>query len=713
MDKLQFSNKASKQWITFYFLFAVLPTFGQFSDTIEWKCEAYINAPDGKTKIELGNELMELNYSLDLEEAKTIYSDFDQRSTKTGNQQYRMLGNFILGDVYYYKNQLDSSFLFYMSQAQIAENINDYTSAATGLVNAAFVLDVQGKNLEAIQILRRADKLASLSDQGVDMSSGYFNLAIIFHKMGEVDSASLYIKKVIESDRKAENLEGMVHNLQFLVDLELRGGNLDDARKFCLECLELSEKIEYKRGMGMCQYSMAFVEYQDNNLEQALERIDKAIDIYVERMDSTKMGQLVRLKANIINSTQPEEAEALFKEAEMYGLQAENSLQLSKTSVDLAKLFLKQNKYNEFESQLEKIRKRVQGKEFIDIEDELLDLQYQYYRKQNKITQANEILNEKVKRFEQRNKDLIKSQANYASQFYELFELERELERAEYENEINQLKSRKRTNIFILVGVLLLFFALLGYLAYQNQKNKNVIIEKKALEEKLKSNNLILEKELDALRSQMNPHFLFNSLNSINDYIMHQEPRMASKYLTKFSRLMRTILNNSRKKFVSLSEELEAVELYMEMEKIRFKEKFDFKLEIEDNIKTDYLYIPAMLIQPYLENSVKHGIKHLDGRGLIMLSILKNGEDRLRFIVKDNGVGRQKSHALQQHSGHNRKSFGMEITSSRIDLLNKIYDVNADIEYIDYSDPVGTEVILSLEPIIKRQTNGNLKSAYH
>ena len=701
MNILSFINSLSIRLIVILaIVFGPLVSHGQVLDTIITKAQEFTKTSSSKERSILTDQIMDLNYGLSIEDANTLRKELNELASQESNPGYNIISCMILGDVFYFKNQMDSSFYYYLKQAQLAENNQVLNYAISGYVNAAYVLEVEGKLFEAIELIKRADRLPYESEDEVNMGSGFFNLALIYHKMGQPDSASYYLKKVIEIDRADENLSGMVHNLQFLVDLELRSGKLEDAKIYCEECLALSKQANYKRGEGMCLYSTAFTAYQAGDYPDALKYINESIGIDIERKDFTNMGQLLRLKANITSKSDQSAAEMLYKEAVEYGKASKNVLQLCNTGIDLAKFYLGEKKYSKAKGVIDDVKEWVKGKDLIDIEEKLLDLQYNLAKKQGNLFLANQILEQKVEFKEKRIKDLFNSQSNSANQYYEMFEMERELREISYQNEINQLEAKRMNNIYMSVGGILLLTSLLGYFAFQNQKNRNLVLRKTSEEEKLIANNRILEKELDALRSQMNPHFLFNSLSSINDYIMHQEPRVASKYLTKFSKLMRTILNNSKKKFVSIQEELDAINLYMEMEQLRFSGKFDYKLNIDTSIDKDALMIPAMLIQPYLENSVKHGIKHLTERkGLINVNIHQLENDRIKIQIIDNGVGRKKSQEIKHSLDRNRKSYGLEITSDRVNILNKIYEVDADLKYIDHENPSGTEVVLSLTPI--------------
>ncbi len=213
-------------------------------------------------------------------------------------------------------------------------------------------------------------------------------------------------------------------------------------------------------------------------------------------------------------------------------------------------------------------------------------------------------------------------------------------------------------------------------------------------------NKRIAEVEMNALRAQMNPHFLFNSLNSINRYIVHNEPRVASEYLTKFSRLMRSVLQNSEKQQVSLKDELEALKLYVEMEALRFKDRFTFesRVEVEDDI--EQVLIPPLLLQPYVENAIWHGLMHRKGGGGKLSLRVSRNAGILLFEIEDNGVGRKRSAELKSKSATHKRSMGMRITSDRMQLARSMFNLNTEVRIIDLYDaaqkPCGTKVIISM-----------------
>lgn len=218
------------------------------------------------------------------------------------------------------------------------------------------------------------------------------------------------------------------------------------------------------------------------------------------------------------------------------------------------------------------------------------------------------------------------------------------------------------------------------------------------LKEKRKTelNNKIAHLESQALRAQMNPHFIFNTLSSIQHYISNNDTDAALKYLSKFAKLMRKIMDNSKQQMISVSEEINALDLYLELEVMRFAKKFEYKITVDPMIDQNYDRIPSMLIQPYVENAIIHGLLPKDGEGKIIIDLQKQGETIL-CTVEDNGIGRERSKEYKKNRVQQHKSMGMSITQERLDVLNSSLKSNLNAEIIDlYEDgrPAGTRVRL-------------------
>lgn len=211
-------------------------------------------------------------------------------------------------------------------------------------------------------------------------------------------------------------------------------------------------------------------------------------------------------------------------------------------------------------------------------------------------------------------------------------------------------------------------------------------IDKKRKEEYLKAefDKKLASVEMHALRAQMNPHFIFNCLNSIDYYILKSETENASEYLNRFSRLIRLILQNSRSKSVNLRDELDALRLYIEMESLRFDRQFDYEVKVDKDLNLEEVTIPPMILQPYVENAIWHGLMQKKGRRRLELIITRENS-HLYCVIQDNGIGREAAMALRSKSAGRRKSMGMQITSDRIGMISK----DAIVRVEDLRDPEG------------------------
>jgi len=206
----------------------------------------------------------------------------------------------------------------------------------------------------------------------------------------------------------------------------------------------------------------------------------------------------------------------------------------------------------------------------------------------------------------------------------------------------------------------------------------------------------IKEAEMQTLRSQMNPHFLFNTLNSINSFIILNKTEDASSYLTTFSKLMRSILENSKHEMISLQKELQTLKLYLELESVRLEHSFDYQYDIDPKIDTGYIRIPPLIIQPFTENAIWHGLRNKQGKGLLIIRVRQPDNETLQIIIKDDGIGREASRKLKKDQTHH-KSYGIEITAERLLMLDLKNSVKITDLYDHYGMPAGTQVIITIK----------------
>lgn len=273
-------------------------------------------------------------------------------------------------------------------------------------------------------------------------------------------------------------------------------------------------------------------------------------------------------------------------------------------------------------------------------------------------------------------------------------------------NKNNQLKEQKlKQESFVknslVAGILLLF--LLGVFIFRNlllkRKSERIRMQKNFEIHQLESEKKQVELEMQALRAQMNPHFIFNCLSSINRFILKNESKIASNYLTRFSRLMRLVLMNSQKPLITLEDELQMLGLYLEMERLRFKNSFDYSITFLNVIESDNIFIPPLMFQPFCENAIWHGLMHKEGQGRLDIE-LSMQDNILNCTITDNGVGREKAEEMNSKTAEKEKSMGLKITTERLALLNKEKGLHTFYEIEDLKDEngnaAGTRIILKI-----------------
>jgi tetratricopeptide (TPR) repeat protein len=266
----------------------------------------------------------------------------------------------------------------------------------------------------------------------------------------------------------------------------------------------------------------------------------------------------------------------------------------------------------------------------------------------------------------------------------QLFAFRQKNQQAEQAAALQSLESDKKLaqRTMLIIGLLALFIIILLVLRHKN--------------EKLRLKQRAAELEMQALRAQMNPHFIFNCLSAINHFILDNETDKASDYLTRFSRLMRMVLVNAGKESITLEEELDMLRLYLDMEQLRFKDAFEYSINLGPGVQPSMINVPWFILQPFCENAIWHGLLHKEGKGYLQLQ-LNRQKDQLVISIKDNGIGMEKAAQLKTKS---TESMGQKLTAARLALFNKAKDTRSHFSIRDIKDhngqTTGTEVILKI-----------------
>jgi len=537
----------------------------------------------------------------------------------------------------------------------------------------------------------------------------FYKIGRVYLKEKNADEAENNFKRAKEmtNDKSLQQLceEG-------LADVELLRGNVDKSfsqldeieSKYELDSLAQS-RVAAKRSQGYAQnndYSNAY-----DNLEQSVNSLPKNKKLEKKDIESVQIAKdEIQSNANISNQQKIEVSSNLnynskvenngnVKANESY----ESSAQKEKISVpsdlqirenlQLAELYEAEKNLIEAEKIIkiskDVINKNTAAASVADVYKKSAELN----RKNGKLDEAFLDLEKYTSAKEAAIADLqneLKTQIDIVKGQQQIDLVRKDFDIEEKESELlgSQLKTQKIISGFL--GLLLLASLVFFYFL-----NKNV-------KEKRKANQMLLVK---SLRTQMNPHFIFNALNSVNNFIAKNDEKAANKFLSEFSRLMRKVLDYSQLDFISFEEEIELNELYLKLEHFRFRDKFEYQFENvpadearNTEINTYDLEVPPMLIQPFIENAVWHGLRYKEEKGHLKVSIEDIG-NVLLVKIQDDGIGRKKSAELKTANQKKYKSTGLQNVSKRIALINEIYGKNYEIEVSDFDktkEDVGTLV---------------------
>lgn len=333
---------------------------------------------------------------------------------------------------------------------------------------------------------------------------------------------------------------------------------------------------------------------------------------------------------------------------------------------------------------------------------------YEIYQRRNQSDSAFKYYTKYVAQKEVVATDVMKGKFaayNYEQQI-ELLNKEKQLQ----QQQLNQTAQQRKFLMIGITGILVLGIFLMRniILKRKNEMNRRAIAENDLRLQKLEIEKTkaefqqqAAELQMQALRAQMNPHFIFNSLSSINMFILENNKLQASDYLSKFSKLIRLILHNSQEAFIELEKELEALQLYLELESLRFANRFEYKIIVEDDIDTSAVKVPPLIIQPYAENAIWHGLMHKSVKGYLEVKLYQQRE-MLFCKITDDGIGRNKAAELKSKSSLAHKSMGIRITGDRIAMLQQENKKNSFITITDLVLPDnsagGTEVLIEIHP---------------
>ncbi|MBL7861028.1 MAG: histidine kinase [Cyclobacteriaceae bacterium] len=437
------------------------------------------------------------------------------------------------------------------------------------------------------------------------------------------------------------------------------------------------------------------VQNQKAKIYARLNEVDKANDYYQSSQRNLRAaGSAVPKKDEelAMQSTKEEISEVLREQKRYdedislrnqsidYNLESNNLKEVSKDKIELSKSLAAKGETGKAIRELEEAatladtinNPKEQANAFLALAD--------LFEKNGRPTEAlatYKKYSEAMSRNEQMNQIVVQEKAELIKKQKEIEELTKTIALGQQEEQTTL--QRQRLIIYGLV-LILLIITVTSFLIYKNAQASK------------RANQLLA---LKSLRSQMNPHFIFNALNSVNQFISQNDERTANKFLTEFSRLMRLVLENSQEDFITLQKEEEIISLYVKLEHYRFRDKFDYSIEVDPELNKESIELPPMLIQPYIENAVWHGLRYKEEKGKLDIRLRKrNGY--LQILIEDDGIGRTRSTQLKTPNQKRHNSTGLKNIQERLSILNTVYKTNYQVTTEDSTPDSGTRVTISI-----------------
>lgn len=491
------------------------------------------------------------------------------------------------------------------------------------------------------------------------------NIGMVYKDIEDYKNALDYYEKALTTYKKLDDKQGLSKTL---TNLGIAYDGLkepDKALDYFQQALKISEALNWKIEMSTNLAEIGMIYEGRKDYETALPYLKKALAIVTELGNKRSIAVINNhIGAVLLRCSNSLLAKEGINAADRYAKALEHQF----TGLNLAKEI---GMLNETSSSLKLISEVYEAKG-----DYKKSLEYH----QQFVALRDSIFSEK------NTTDIARKGVQYEFEKKEaLIKADNEKQQALAAAAINRQRIIKNS---VMGGTaVLLIGALSSFIFYKRRRDAE--ISKTAAEFKAQ----VAETEMKALRAQMNPHFIFNSLNSISDYISKNDLKNADHYLSKFAKIMRIILENSEQKEVPLADDLKALDLYLQLEAARMNNKFSYEIKVADDIDQENTLVPPLIMQPFVENSIWHGLTKKQGEGKIRIHIFKEGS-MLNCTVEDNGIGREASATEAQAA---KKSLGMKITRARIDIINKLKRSNAGVNLTDLAEGTKVEVTLPLE----------------
>ncbi len=511
----------------------------------------------------------------------------------------------------------------------------------------------------------------------------------IYEKLNDKQNLEKVIRKIAQSQENQNKLKLALTNYESASNIGFsnssRAVNSNDASRLATPSvakkaeaiqnnIKISEKENNKEDLAASYSQMADVNIEQNNIPKAEENLNNAYKISVKEAPQQALAINQKLTDFYVGNKNFDKAIEAKKEVLKEDFVKDNSQKKVEQIQELAEIYIKKNDPKEAIVLLKNAYDIALNKgHTLEAQKSVKKLDSLYAIFKN--TEASVSL---YRDFLGKLPDLVSKDRSLVDNKI-LEDTEQRISQLEQEKKLKDELIRKK-NIFnySLIAALVLLSALIFFIF---RTLKKVQIKNKKI-------------ALQSLRREMNPHFIFNSLNSVNQFIATNNELEANQYLTKFSKLMRGVMENSSEDFIPFQQELDLLQNYLALEKTRFADKFDYEIIVDENLNQQNLQLPGMMVQPFLENAIWHGLRYKTEKGFLKLSFKKENQ-HLKITIEDNGIGIEESKKQKTIHQKNREGRGMKNTLERIRILNDLYKKNIVCSVKDSPNGVFVQIIMN------------------
>ena len=609
-------------------------------------------------------------------------------------------------EYFVYKNDLTTASTRNLKHIFQVKKLKKNKDIAQAYQSRSFLFLIKNNKDSSLFYTRLSSKFAKRSDSRIELALSFHNESKIHAHFGDLELA---VEKELLALQFAEKYNLSYYESIFnrtISNYSLEVQNSKESKNYIRKALDISKKLYDQRSIALCEISQGGILIFDQSYTEAIGLLEVSIKKLERYKDAENIGKGYEYLGNAYEKTNKStEALTSFGLAIKYYESIGNWDKMGDVFHSIGEVYLKQKLFVKAELYLNKsIEIRMQQSENNKIYTSyrvLSDLYAQTGKKDASFLYLKKYVDfiELNSTFKNSQKIASLTQKNSSESRERLLELQGEtLEKELKEKKILQLQSDRRFYGIIFTIIILL----LG----------GIIVIIMLSQNKIKQEQRDAEMTQSLLRSQMNPHFIFNAMSVIQSYIYSNTPDIASKFLVNFSRLIRLILENSHKEFIPLEVEEEILTKYLNTQKLRFENRFNFKIKIEEELRLKRVMIPPMITQPFIENAIEHGQLNTISNGLITIYMTQtNG--LLDITISDNGVGRTKANKIKKNKNH--KSMAITITRERIEILNRKYKGKGSLSIKDFNleEKTGTQVNISLPIVCENITFNHEEKSTH